>query len=273
MSSTIVLTVQSELSQAHLQQRFQLETGRPKEEAVELQSLFAQLASGNLSGTVDVQTAAAAPVAASGTWTLVSVIATDVASVAGVDFTFTASPTLSTDVLVTVPSAKAFASSTDISIVTGKITESAHGYATGDVGRLSTSNALPTGFATSTDYFVIYVSSGVYQLASSLANALAGIPIVPTTTGTGNQTFTVTVNTWTAASLAAAVNAHATVGQVVLASYAAGVVTVTAKQKGVVGNFIQLSDGDTTITSSGSGYLTGGTGGATDTAVNYSFGL
>lgn len=275
MASSIVITVKSdELTQAQAQQRYQLPTGNPKEEARALADLFHRAASGAVSLNVDVQTAAAAPVAASGTWTLASVIATDVASVAGVDFTFTSSPTLSTDVEVDVPSAKAFASATDISLVSGQITESSHGYATGDIGQLSTSSALPTGFAASTDYYVIRDSANAYRLASSAANAAAGIAIIPTAVGTGNQTLTLTVNTYVAASLAAAVNAHATVSQVVVATAAGAVVTVTARQKGVVGNFIQFSDGDSTITSAPtSGYLAGGTGGATDARVNYTLGV
>jgi phage tail sheath gpL-like len=75
-----------------------------------------------------------------------------------------------------------------------------------------------------------------------------------------------------AASLAAAINAHATVSQVVTASAADNVVTITAKQKGVVGNFIPLSSADATITASAA-FLAGGTGGAASAAVSYSMGL
>lgn len=273
MASTIVITVKSELSQAHAQQYYQPSATKPKEAAIALQNLFHRLASGVDAGSIDIQTAATAPVAASGTFTLASVIATDIANVGGVDFTFTSSPTLETDVEVDVPSAKAFASASDISIVNGNITESAHGYETGDIGRLTTSSALPAGFALSTDYYVIKISSGVYRLASSLANAQAGIQIIPTDIGVGNQTFTLTVNTYNAAKLAAAINAHSTIGKLVVATAAAAVVTVTALQKGVCGNFIQISDPDSTITTSGSGYLTGGTGGAQEAVVHYALGI
>lgn len=273
MASTIQITCLSELTQAEHQQRLQLDSSKPRVAAKALEELFHKAAGGIQPLSVKVQTGGAAPVAASGTWTLVSVVATDVASVAGVDFTFTSTPSLSTDVEVDVPSAKAFASSTDISLVTGIITETAHGYATGDVGRLTTSSALPTGFALSTDYFVLKVTDDSYRLCSSLANAQAGVFIKATTTGTGNQTFTPTVNTYTASKLAAAVNAHATVSQIVVATYAAGVVTVTCRVPGVVGNFIQFTDSDSTITSSGSGYLANGTGGATDAGVTYNLGI
>lgn len=69
-----------------------------------------------------------------------------------------------------------------------------------------------------------------------------------------------------AASLAACINAHSALSLIVTATSAAGVVTVTAKQKGVLGNYIALSSADATITASAT-YLAGGTGGATNAAV------
>lgn len=262
--STLVVTVKSEDTQAVLQNDYQLNTKAKRQTALALSDLFNKIACGYQRAAVTVQTGASNPVAASGTWTLATVIDTDVASVGGVSFTFTSSASLSTDVNVTVASAKAFASATDISLTNGLITETTHGYLTGDVGRLTTSSALPTGFALSTDYHVIAVSANTYKLASSQANALAGIAIVPTGLGVGNQTFTPTSDKCLAYRLAAAVNAHSTVGKVVRAVAAAAVVTVTCRQKGTIGNFIQFTDSDTTITSSGSGYLAGGTGGAQD---------
>lgn len=144
---------------------------------------FAALASGNAKGKVYAQSASADPVAASGTWTLASVIATDTVTVGNVTFTFTSTPTLATDVEVDGAD-----------------------------------------------------------------------------------------NTADAAALAAAINAHSTVSQIVTATAALAVVTVTAKQRGVVGNFIPFTDGDSTITSAGSGFLAGGTGGVTDAEAAYNFG-
>jgi hypothetical protein len=268
VASSLVLTIKTERADPSA---LAVDSSLDVEGMTGLVNFLEACVGGHEHASVDVQyTDGTAPVAASGTWTLASVVATDVASVGGVDFTFTSTPSAETDVEVDVPSAKAFASSTDISTATGTITETAHGYETGDVGRLTTSGSLPTGFATSTDYFVIKVSDNAYRLAASLANAQAGTQIVPSAAGSGNQTFTLTANTYVASKLAAAVNAHSTISKLVRASYAANVVTVTARQKGVCGNFIQFSDGDSTITSSGSGYLTGGTGGATSTAVTYS---
>lgn len=270
--SSLVLTVTSEDSQAVLQQLYEKSSNNVKEELKGLEILMRKLQGGQARGTVHVQSGSSSPVAASGTWTLATVIATDEADVGGVAFTFTASPTLETDVLVTVASAKAFASSTDLTYG-GVITESTHGYKTGDVGRLTTSSSLPGGFALSTDYHVIRVDADSYKLASSRANALAGVGIFPSSLGVGNQTFTPTADKCTASRLEIAVNAHSTLQYVVTALAAAAVVTVSAKQKGLVGNFIPFTDQDSTITSSGSGYLAGGTGGAADVGVVYACGL
>lgn len=181
--SSIVITVKSELSQSHAQQRFQFEAGKPKEEALALSDLFQRIAGGNLSAAVDVQTGSADPVAASGTLTLVSAVATDAITIGTTTFTATSTPTLSTH----------------------------------------------------------WEIDGADDTAD-------------------------------AASLAAAINAHATVSQIVTATSALGVVTITAKQKGVVGNFIPLSSADATITASAA-FLAGGTGGVTEAAVSYSLGI
>lgn len=182
MSSLLIL-VKSEKTQAELQQRFQLESGKPKIEARALQELFHRVECGIDAATVEVQTGSANPVAAAGTLTCASVVATDAITIGTTTFTFTSTPLLSTDVEV----------------------------------------------------------DGADDTAD-------------------------------AAALAAAINAHATVGQIVTATSLLGVVTVTAKQKGVVGNFIPLSSADATITASGA-FLTGGTGGATEAAVSYALGL
>ncbi len=272
MANSLVITVSSERSVADLA-RYVRGTGEPRQECIALKELFTRLASGDESGSFTVQTGSSAPVAASGTWTVVSAIATDEADVGGVAFTYTATPTLETDVMVTVPTAVVIASGANLSATTGKMTSSAHGFVTGDLVRVSTGTTLPTGFSASTDYWVIKITDNVFMIASTLARAQAGIQIIPSTGGTGNQTFTLTINTYTASKLAAAVNAHSTISKLVSATYAANVVTVTALQKGVVGNFIPFTDQDSTITSSGSGYLAGGTGGATSAPVVYSRGL
>jgi phage tail sheath gpL-like len=97
-----------------------------------------------------------------------------------------------------------------------------------------------------------------------------------TFTGTGSPTtelhFETDGNdTADAAALAAAINAHSTLSKVVVATSASNVVTITSLIRGVVGNFIALSETGSTITVSGTA-LTGGTGGSTNTASTYAFG-
>lgn len=75
-----------------------------------------------------------------------------------------------------------------------------------------------------------------------------------------------------AAAACAAINAHSTISKLVKATVASNVVTVTAREAGVVGNFIAVSDADTTITTSAA-YLSGGTGGAVDDQVSFSLKL
>ena len=72
-----------------------------------------------------------------------------------------------------------------------------------------------------------------------------------------------------ALSLATAINANPTLTEVVVATVAAGVVTVTAHQKGVIGNQIAISSQDATITASAA-FLGGGLGGSKDAAEAFS---
>jgi len=67
----------------------------------------------------------------------------------------------------------------------------AHGLKNGD-GPVETSNAgggLPTGLAVATPYWVILVDADHFKLATSQANAIAGVNIDITTNGTGVQTL------------------------------------------------------------------------------------
>lgn len=76
-------------------------------------------------------------------------------------------------------------------------------------------------------------------------------------------------DTLDAASLAAAINAHSVLSTIVLASSATNVVTVTAHQKGILGNYINISSADATIVASAT-YLASGAGGASGAAVQKS---
>lgn len=72
---------------------------------------------------------------------------------------------------------------------------SAHGLQTGD-GPVRVSGAgLPTGLSAGVDYYVVKVSATVINLATSLANALAGTIINLTTDGSAAQTLADTAST------------------------------------------------------------------------------
>lgn len=75
-------------------------------------------------------------------------------------------------------------------------------------------------------------------------------------------------NALDAAAAGAAINAHSTVSKLVLATVVSNVVTVTAREAGVVGNSIAVSDADTTITTSAAN-LSGGTGGGQDAPATF----
>lgn len=64
------------------------------------------------------------------------------------------------------------------------VTDSGNGLTTGQVVCFSSITST-TGISINTAYYVIYVSSNTYQLASSLANALAGTALALTTNGIG----------------------------------------------------------------------------------------
>jgi phage tail sheath gpL-like len=82
--------------------------------------------------------------------------------------------------------------------------------------------------------------------------------------GSGNPAF--------AAALAAAINGHSVLGQLVLATVATNVVTITAILPGLIGNQIALSETGDGMTLGGAA-LAGGTGGAGEAAfVDAGFG-
>lgn len=98
---------------------------------------------------------------------------------------------------ITTPSAKTFTcvAATDV------CTAASSGFLRGLKGQGTTTTTLPAGLSTSTDYFVIYVTSTTFKLATSYANAIAGTAIDITDTGTGTHTFTPTTLAGGAASL------------------------------------------------------------------------
>jgi microcystin-dependent protein len=64
-----------------------------------------------------------------------------------------------------------------------------HGLITGDQVSLTTTGTLPTGLTANTIYYVIYVNSDQFRLATSRANALAGIAINTSGTYSGTASF------------------------------------------------------------------------------------
>lgn len=116
-------------------------------------------------------------------------------------------------------------------------------------------------------------ASGTFTLVSAIATdaiTIGTITMTATSTPTTNLHWEIdgADDAADAASLAAAINANPTLSKVVVATSAAGVVTVTALQKGLVGNQIPISSADATITASGA-FLTGGTGGSDSTLTVY----
>lgn len=87
----------------------------------------------------------------------------------------------------------ALASATDIANATDTFTSTSHGLVDGDLVNVTTDNALPTGLAVNTGYYVRYVTDDTFKLYDTRAHALA----TPATTGlisisddgTGTQTF------------------------------------------------------------------------------------
>ena len=75
----------------------------------------------------------------------------------------------------------------------GVITWTAHGLATGDYLRLTTTGALPTGLAVATTYWVIAVNANTFSLATSKANASFGTKITTTGSQSGVHTANCTI--------------------------------------------------------------------------------
>lgn len=127
---------------------------------------------------------------------------------------------------------------------------------------------------------------GNVQISASPTNAVAASgtitlsTVVATNTVTiGNIVFTFTAtpsvstataqdvlvtggDTVAAAAFVAAIAANATAKQFLYATSALGVITVSSRVPGIIGNYISLAKSGAPITVSGSGYFTGGTGGS-----------
>jgi len=116
-------------------------------------------------------------------------------------------------------------------------------------------------------------ASATFTLVSAIATdavTIGAVTLTASSTPANEDEFEIdgASDTADAASLAAAINAHSVLGKVVVATSALGVVTVTALQKGLVGNQIPFSSADATITASAA-FLAGGTGGSDGTLTAY----
>lgn len=81
-----------------------------------------------------------------------------------------------------------------ISVACNVITEAAHGFTTGERGRFTTSNTLPSFccgvISACTDFFIISLTAGTYNVATTRANSIASTGVCITGAGVGCQTFT-----------------------------------------------------------------------------------
>ena len=106
-------------------------------------------------------------------------------------------------------------------------------------------------------------ASGTITQVSTVSTNTVTIGGVTLTAGTD---WVVTgSDTEKATNLAAAINANATLNKIVVATSATNVVTITALQQGVLGNYITLAKSGAPITVSGTS-LANGAGGATNAA-------
>lgn len=90
---------------------------------------------------------------------------------------------------VAASTAKTFTDA-DVDTTDDKITITAHGYYTGRKVAATTTGTLPAGLS-ATNYYVIKVNANTIQLASSMANAVAGIAVdITAAAGGGTHTLT-----------------------------------------------------------------------------------
>lgn len=91
-------------------------------------------------------------------------------------------------VSVTTPAPQTFT----VNTVNSQLTAANHGMLTGLVVQVSAVTTMPAPLVAATNYLVITIDANTFQLATTLANAKAGVFIVITTTGAGALTVTPT---------------------------------------------------------------------------------
>lgn len=83
-----------------------------------------------------------------------------------------------------------------VDTVNDRLTLTAHGLSTGDSFiQFTTTNTLPGGIIAATNYWIIRVDANTISIATSLANALAGVKVDITSAGAGVNTLVDTANT------------------------------------------------------------------------------
>lgn len=95
---------------------------------------------------------------------------------------------------------------TQVDVASDHVFRVGHGYYTGLKVRVSSSGTIPTGLSVLTDYWVYVLDADKIKFATSLTNALAGVVIDITATGTGNLTVTPQIPATPAASPIANIN-------------------------------------------------------------------
>lgn len=88
----------------------------------------------------------------------------------------------------------------EVDVTENSVAIPTHGYVTGLKGQLTTTGTLPVGLSLGTDYFIIVVDASNVKFATTLANALAGTPVVDIT----SQGVSASVNTFTPTAIAGA---------------------------------------------------------------------
>jgi len=125
------------------------------------------------------------------------------------------------------------------------VTHTTHGLATGDKIYLTTTGALPTGLSVDTTYYVIKIDANSYNLATSLANAIAGVQIA--TSGSQSGTHTCVSGglqyTNSQGDLTGTAVSTGYVGQVIEPSSAITQTTVTTSEADVTNASIALTPG------------------------------
>ena len=79
----------------------------------------------------------------------------------------------------------------NVTPATDNINITAHGFLTSDAVKFSTTGVLPAGIVAGTEYYIIRIDADNIKLAISIANALAGTPVLDITGAAGGGTHTV----------------------------------------------------------------------------------